>query len=83
MVDLAKHYLGITRCWIYTAAPSGVRSKDVPFGREIVEVFTGGKVMFAADDGEDTDAIVRIATRRDLKHIVILFPPFSQNVQKS
>lgn len=53
MVDLARHYLGITRCWIYSAAPSGVRSKDVPFGREIVEVFTGGKVMFAADGGEE------------------------------
>jgi len=51
MIDLSKQYLGITRCWIYSAAPHGVRPKTTPYGMEIVEILTGGKVMFA-EDGE-------------------------------
>ena len=45
MTDLQKHYFGMTRCWIYAASPNGVRPKTTPYGREIVELMTGGKVM--------------------------------------
>ena len=53
MTDLQKHYFGMTRCWIYAASPNGVRPKTTPYGREIVELMTGGKVMFSPDGGPE------------------------------
>ena len=53
MDDLQNHYQKITRCWIYSASPKGVRPKTTPPEREIVELITGGMVRFAPDGGEE------------------------------